>query len=66
MTIATPCTKICIIDPVSGLCRGCARSLDEIAGWTSLSDRQRAQIMAELPQRLKQLNRPPMPATSST
>jgi len=50
--IASPCTKVCTIDPASRLCRGCGRSLDEIAGWMSLSDSERARIMAELPRRL--------------
>ena len=51
MTIASPCTKVCTIDPRSGLCHGCGRTLDEIARWGSLSDAERSRIMAELPQR---------------
>jgi predicted Fe-S protein YdhL (DUF1289 family) len=50
--IASPCTKVCTIDPASGLCRGCGRSLDEIARWMSLAESERARIMAELPRRL--------------
>ena len=41
------------MDPRSGLCRGCGRTLDEIAGWGTLSETQRLRIMAELPQRLE-------------
>jgi uncharacterized protein len=52
MSVQTPCNKICTIDPVSGLCRGCGRTLTEIAEWTTLTDAARARIMAELPQRL--------------
>jgi predicted Fe-S protein YdhL (DUF1289 family) len=52
MPIASPCTKVCTIDPTSRLCRGCGRSLDEIARWMSLSESERARIMAELPRRL--------------
>ena len=51
MAIASPCTKVCIIDPRSGLCRGCGRTLDEVARWTSFSDSERDRIMTELPQR---------------
>ena len=29
--IETPCRKICVMDPASGLCTGCGRTLDEIA-----------------------------------
>ena len=50
--IDTPCEKICIVDAASGLCRGCGRSLDEIARWTAYSDAERARIMADLPPRL--------------
>jgi predicted Fe-S protein YdhL (DUF1289 family) len=49
--IASPCVNVCRIDPATRRCRGCARTVDEIAGWTALSDLQRARIMAELPSR---------------
>ena len=49
--IESPCNKVCVVDPVSGLCVGCGRSLAEIAGWIALSADERARIMAELPQR---------------
>jgi len=52
MPIQTPCNKICTIDPNSGLCHGCGRSLSEIAQWSALTDSARARIMAELPERL--------------
>lgn len=49
--IATPCVKVCIVDGPTGLCLGCFRSLQEIGGWSSLTDDQRATIMSELPAR---------------
>ncbi len=49
--IATPCVKVCIVDGESGLCLGCLRSLPEIAGWSALSETERARVMAELPAR---------------
>jgi predicted Fe-S protein YdhL (DUF1289 family) len=52
MPIQSPCNKICTIDPTSGLCRGCGRTLSEIAEWATLTDMARARVMAELPQRL--------------
>jgi predicted Fe-S protein YdhL (DUF1289 family) len=51
MAIASPCTKVCTIDPRSGLCRGCGRTLDEIARWMSLGESERERIMTELPHR---------------
>ena len=53
MAIATPCTKVCTIDPRSQLCHGCGRTLDEIARWMSLGESEQQRIMVELPQRLE-------------
>jgi predicted Fe-S protein YdhL (DUF1289 family) len=50
-TIETPCIKICEIDPASGLCRGCARTLNEIARWGTMSMEERRRVMADLPAR---------------
>jgi hypothetical protein len=49
--IATPCVQVCVVDGESGLCLGCYRQLSEVAGWTRLTDAERAAIMAELPGR---------------
>jgi predicted Fe-S protein YdhL (DUF1289 family) len=49
--IESPCNKICTIDVRSGLCVGCARTIDEIARWSTMSDGERARIMTELPAR---------------
>jgi len=49
--IATPCVKVCVVDGESGLCLGCFRTLQEIAGWAALAPERRAEVMAELPAR---------------
>jgi uncharacterized protein len=49
--IKTPCVKVCVVDGESGLCMGCYRRLNEVAGWARLSDAEREAIMAELPSR---------------
>lgn len=46
--IESPCVKICIMEPVSGLCHGCARTLDEIVGWAGFAPEHRHKVMAEL------------------
>jgi hypothetical protein len=53
--IATPCIKVCVVDGESGLCLGCQRTLAEVAGWTRLTDAERAEIMAALPARLTRI-----------
>ena len=49
--LATPCVQVCVVDGASGLCLGCRRTLKEIAGWTRLTDAERAAVMAQLPSR---------------
>jgi hypothetical protein len=44
----SPCVQICEIDAATGLCRGCARTLDEIARWASMSDAERMRVLSEL------------------
>jgi predicted Fe-S protein YdhL (DUF1289 family) len=39
------------MDPLRGVCLGCARTLDEIARWGSMTEQEREQIMGELPKR---------------
>jgi hypothetical protein len=50
--IATPCIRLCTIDPLSSLCVGCGRTLTEIGRWTSLNEAERKAIMAILPTRV--------------
>ena len=47
----TPCIDICTIDEANGLCKGCYRTIDEIARWASMTVEQRRAVMAMLPQR---------------
>jgi 2-hydroxychromene-2-carboxylate isomerase len=40
--------NVCVLDPERGTCRGCGRTLDEIARWSSMSDAERDGIMDKL------------------
>jgi predicted Fe-S protein YdhL (DUF1289 family) len=51
--ISTPCIRVCILDPETGLCEGCGRTRDEIASWFGLSEEERLRIMAELDERMR-------------
>ncbi|SEK96981.1 DUF1289 domain-containing protein [Pacificibacter marinus] len=55
--IESPCTKVCQIHPETRMCLGCARSIDEIGGWSKMTPDQRSAVMADLP------NRSPAPNT---
>lgn len=49
--VASPCVSVCVIDVPTGLCAGCFRTLDEIAGWIDLSADERRTLLAALPAR---------------
>jgi predicted Fe-S protein YdhL (DUF1289 family) len=52
MAIQSPCVKICVLDPVSGLCLGCGRTGEEIGRWIGYTDDERSAIMAAVQDRL--------------
>jgi predicted Fe-S protein YdhL (DUF1289 family) len=47
-SVASPCTSVCIIDPVTGLCGGCLRTLEEISGWIDFSATEKRTVIAAL------------------
>jgi len=49
--VASPCISVCELDPASGLCRGCLRTLDEIAAWSVLDANGKRAVLAALPAR---------------
>lgn len=51
MSLKSPCTKVCTMDPDSGFCLGCFRSLEEIGRWTVMSESEREKVAEELPKR---------------
>ena len=44
----SPCTKVCRIDPATGWCLGCRRTLEEIADWAMLSARGKTAVLEKL------------------
>lgn len=51
--IKSPCISICVMDPATGWCEGCFRTLREIGSWARLSDAERDAAMRLLPARRK-------------
>lgn len=39
------------MDPVSQLCQGCLRTIDEIAAWSQLGDAARSKILGNIAKR---------------
>jgi predicted Fe-S protein YdhL (DUF1289 family) len=48
---ASPCTGTCTLDPLTRLCRGCARTIDEIMAWPAASAGDKRTILAALDSR---------------
>lgn len=49
--VPSPCIDVCQLDPVTGLCRGCQRNMNEIAGWSGYSAAQKRAVLARLDER---------------
>jgi predicted Fe-S protein YdhL (DUF1289 family) len=52
----SPCTGTCTLDPVSSLCRGCARTMDEIMAWPAASAAKKHAILDAVGQRLQSVS----------
>jgi predicted Fe-S protein YdhL (DUF1289 family) len=51
----SPCVAICVLDPATGYCRGCLRTIDEISRWVLLAREEKRRILADLPARRRQI-----------
>ena len=59
MSVASPCIDVCRMDAQSGLCEGCLRTVDEIAGWAAAPDEKKRLILAAVAQRRARLDAAP-------
>jgi len=51
----SPCASICALDPATGLCRGCFRTIEEIAQWPALSAEERRRVLTAVEERRARL-----------
>ena len=51
MSVKSPCINVCRMDANSGLCEGCLRTVDEIAGWAVATDDAKRLVLAAIAQR---------------
>ena len=49
--VPSPCINVCQMDPATGLCRGCLRTIDEIVAWGKSSDTDKRAVWAEIRRR---------------
>ena len=47
----SPCIAVCVLDPVTGYCRGCFRTIAEISSWVLLRADDKRRVLAALDQR---------------
>jgi predicted Fe-S protein YdhL (DUF1289 family) len=53
-TVPSPCINWCDINPENGFCRGCYRTLSEIADWSELSNSDKLEVWEKLETRKPQ------------
>ena len=56
--VESPCVKVCLVHPATGLCVGCYRTIEEIAAWATMTPEARRAVMAELPSRAERAKPP--------
>ena len=49
--VPSPCINVCQMEPATGLCRGCLRTIDEIVAWGSAGDDAKRAVWAEIRRR---------------
>jgi uncharacterized protein len=49
--IPSPCVNVCQMDALTGYCRGCLRTIDEIAGWLDFSNEEKLAVLEQIDQR---------------
>ena len=49
--VPSPCNNVCRIDPHTGFCEGCLRTMDEIASWGSQGEEERRAVWQRLEKR---------------
>ena len=50
----SPCLGICLMDPRTRMCRGCLRTVEEIAAWYNASATEKRAILARLEARRRE------------
>ena len=46
--VPSPCVSVCRMNPHTGLCEGCLRTIDEIAAWSTLDDDGKRAVWRQL------------------
>ncbi|HEY8608563.1 MAG TPA: DUF1289 domain-containing protein [Noviherbaspirillum sp.] len=49
--VPSPCISICRMQPQTGLCEGCLRTIDEIVAWGGASEETKRAVWTEIHRR---------------
>lgn len=52
LQVPSPCVSVCVMQPETGQCVGCLRTLQEIGDWGRLPDADKRQIWRQIQARL--------------
>jgi uncharacterized protein len=55
--VPSPCISVCTMNPTTGWCDGCLRTIDEIANWSQMGDSERRAVWLRLDARRAQRQR---------
>ena len=55
--LVSPCVSVCTIDEISGFCKGCLRTKEEIKAWLKATRPQQLLILETLKNRRNNLNK---------
>ena len=53
--VPSPCISLCKMSPVTGLCEGCLRTIDEIVAWGTADDAFKRSVWADIRRREGQI-----------
>jgi uncharacterized protein len=51
--VPSPCISVCRMDPATGYCEGCFRTLEEIAAWSRATEEEKRATWDELLRRAR-------------
>jgi uncharacterized protein len=54
----SPCIAVCVLDPASGFCRGCFRTITEISRWVLLTPDEKRRVLEEVTRRRREKTSP--------
>jgi predicted Fe-S protein YdhL (DUF1289 family) len=50
-SLPSPCISVCVMDPQTGWCKGCFRTIDEIARWSAADEQEKRAVWIEIKRR---------------